>query len=143
MSRVVLTFTTGAVTVTLSVPLAEPAVAVIIAVPAPTAVTTPTSLTVATERLLEFHDTSARIGLPLAFSGCALKFEVFPTSSELSPPTLTRATVSTGGGLTGVVGVAAGAATLIVAVALTPSPPDTVIVACPGDTVVTKPLDDT
>jgi hypothetical protein len=121
----------GGVTVIVAVPLLPPALAVIVAVPAATAVTTPLDETVATDAALELHVTVCpETGLPFPSTGVAVSACVPPTVSvaELGE-TFTLATV--GGG---------GAGTVIVAVAVLP-PLVAVMVAVPEPTAVTTALD--
>src|SRR3989442_1475226 len=73
---------TGAVTVTTAAPLFPSLVAVIVAVPAPTPLTSPLPLTVATDALLVVHVTTRPpSGVPLASFGVAVSCAVAPTGT--------------------------------------------------------------
>src|SRR5438093_9807891 len=117
----------GGVTVTVDVPLWPSLVAVIVAEPAVTPLTSPLPVTVATDVLLLAHVTTRPVnGLPLASFGVAVSCTVCPT------PTLA------GDGLT--VTVATGTTvTVTTEVPLFPSDV-AVIVAEPSDDPVPRPL---
>src|SRR5207244_4219985 len=117
----------GAVTVTPAVPLFPSLVAVIVADPAPVAVTNPVALTVATEPLLADQVTARPVsGLPVAAFGVAVSCEVCPVCRLIDA------------GLT--VTVATGVfETVTLAVPLFPSLV-AVIVAVPTPEAVTKPV---
>src|SRR5690348_16834887 len=92
----------GAVTVIVAVPLCPSLVAVMVAVPAPIAVTTPDVVTVATAPLLVDHVMARPVSvLPLASSVAAESVTVPPTDSDLLPGvTTTDATGVGAGGVT-------------------------------------------
>jgi hypothetical protein len=118
----------GALTVTAAVPLTPSAVAVIVADPAPTAVTRPVPLTVATAGALEVQVTSRPVrSAPLASRAVAVSCWVAPGASDAV------------GGVTVTEAVTGGAGTVTDAVPATPSIV-AVIVAVPGATAVTSPV---
>lgn len=121
---------TGAGMVTVAVPLFPSLVAVIVIVPAATAVTTPDVVTVASAELLDDHDTARPVStLPLASRVEAASVSDAPTAScDDAGVTTTDAT-----------GAGAGAFTVICALPVFPSLV-AVIVAVPAAFAVTTPL---
>src|SRR6266849_1749698 len=130
VAGVTLTDATGtSVTVMVAVPLLPSLVAVMVAVPAPRAVTSPVAFTVATAELLVVHVTTRPVsGLPLASRGVAVSWPVCPTGRlRIAGEMLTDATGT------------AGCVTVIAAVPLCPSLV-AVIVAVPAPCAVTSPV---
>src|SRR5205085_9738844 len=75
----------GATTLTAALPFTAPDVAVIVALPSDTAVTTPEPLTVATEGLFVPHVTGQVVGLPSTSRGAAVSATVPPGASCGAP----------------------------------------------------------
>jgi hypothetical protein len=125
------TLATGtAVTVTAALPLLSSLVAVIVAVPADTAVTTPVELTAATAGLLDDQVTSRSVTIVLFASLTVAVSVVVVPATRLFVAGVTM-TLPTGAGVT-------------VSVALPDFPSlVAVMVAVPGATAVTTPLPDT
>jgi hypothetical protein len=122
--------TAVATTVTCANPLRPSLVAVMLAVPAPTAVTTPVLFTVATAALSDPQDTSRPVTItPFASLVVAVAWVVPPaTTLEAASTTVTLAT--------------GGTVTVTVANPLCPSLPATML-AVPAATAVTRPVGDT
>jgi hypothetical protein len=122
----------GEVTDTTLVPLLPSLVAVMVAEPTPTPVTSPELLTVASAVALLPQLTDRPVsGFPLASRGVAVSWTVPPTATEAGlGVTDTEATDTLE------------AVTVILAVPLAP-PAAAVIVAVPAETPVTRPEDDT
>ena len=114
-------------TVTVTVPLTLPDVAVMTAVPAATPVTSPLPLTVATPVAFDDHATVATMALPFWSLGDAVSCSVAATTTLVPPATVMVVSASS-------------AVTVTVVVVLT-LPDDAVITAVPGATPVTMPLE--
>ena len=96
---VTLSALTCCITVTAAVPEAPPAVAVIVAVPLATAVTSPDASTVATEGSLLAHATAApAITCPFWSRTSAVNCAVSPKAVSVAEPGLTVTVVATGAG---------------------------------------------
>ena len=99
---------TACTTVTVAVPKASPALAVIAAMPLPTAVTNPDASTVATEASLEDHETAAAaIACPFWSCTSALNCTVSSNALSMAAAGLT-VTTSASGGRTGTGGLPPG-----------------------------------
>src|SRR3989442_9641882 len=92
----------GAATIIVAVPLCPSLAAVMVAVPAPTPLTSPLPLTVATDALLVAHVTTRpSSGVPLASFGVAVSCAVPPAGppagARLTPPLAPRRVADTDG----------------------------------------------
>ena len=125
------TETADCITVTTTSPEAPPAVAVIVAVPLPAAVTSPDPSTVATASSLDAHEKAA-MAWPLASTAMAVSRSVSPRAAMVRPPMVAPPAVT----------VTESVDCITVTVAVPEAPPAVaVIVAVPLPTAVTNPVE--